>query len=331
MVNIKYEKATFSGGCFWCTEYNFDQKPGIIKVISGYAGGKEKDPKYEDVSSGKTSHRESIQIIYDSKKISYTKLLDLFWESIDPTDKYGQFVDRGEQYTTAIYYENEKQKKEAEKSKNNLEKSGKYNKLIVTEIIPFTTFYPAEEYHQNYYKKNLIKYLIYRNNSGRDNYPNNISSNKTLFKRNKIENNLNEKKFGKLLTPLQYDVTQNNKTEKAFDNEYWDNKEEGIYVDIISGKPLFSSKDKFDSGTGWPSFTKPLIRKNIIKKKDFGLIFPRIEIRSKQANSHLGHLFNDGPKNKGGLRYCMNSAALKFIPKENLKKGIYKKFIKNFR
>jgi len=309
----KYKIATFSGGCFWCTEYDFSKKRGIIKVIAGYAGGKEKNPNYKEVSSGKTGHRESVQLIYDPKKIKYEELLDLFWKSIDPTDKNGQFVDRGNQYTTAIYYIDKEQKRLAEESKKELEKIGKYNKPIVTKILKFRNFYGAEEYHQNFYKKNPIRYNFYKKMSGRNELLSNI-----------------KKKFNKELTPIQFRITQEGETEPAFNNEYWDNKKDGIYVDIVSDEPLFSSKDKYDSGTGWPSFSKPLIDRNIIKKKDYKLIFPRTEVRSKKGDNHLGHLFSDGPKNRGGKRYCINSASLKFIPKDKLKEEGYGKFLDLF-
>lgn len=334
MTDIKYKRATFSGGCFWCNEYDFEKIEGIIKVISGFAGGKEKNPKYEDVARGLTSHREAIQIIYDPKKLDYKILLDLFWKSIDPTDNKGQFIDRGFQYTTAIYYENNEQKKLAEKSKKELEESKKYDKPIVTKILSFTTFYPAGEYHQNYSKKNPVRYKIYRKFSGRNEYLKRISDNgrgnQTMFKQNKKYHKLSDEELKRKLTDLQYYVTQKDKTEEPFKNEYWDNNKEGIYVDVVSGEPLFSSVDKYDSGTGWPSFIKPLVEENIKIKKDYKLLFPRTEIRSKNANSHLGHLFNDGPKNKGGLRYCMNSAALKFIPKDKLKEGSYEEFLELF-
>lgn len=333
--NKRYKKATFSGGCFWCTEYDFDQSDGVIEVISGYAGGKEKNPRYEQVSSGKTGHREAVQIIYDPKKLDYKILLDLFWRSIDPTDDGGQFVDRGTQYTTAIFYEDDEQKRFAEESKRILEESGKYEKPIATKILKLTTFYPAEEYHQNYYRKNSLKYKLYRKASGRDEYLNSVWKNekeiKTLFKQNEKYKKPDKDKIKKILTPLQYEVTQNEETEKAFQNKYWNNKEEGIYVDVVSGEPLFSSFDKYDSGTGWPSFTKPLVDENIITKKDYKLLFPRIEVRSKNADSHLGHVFNDGLKNKNVKRYCMNSAALRFISKEDLEKEGYGKFLGLFK
>ncbi len=331
----KYETATLAGGCFWCMESAFELMPGIIDVTSGYSGGKKENPTYEEVSSGTTGHRESIQIKYDPSKISYQDLIKFFWKQIDPTNNNGQFVDKGSQYKSAIFYHSEKQKRIAEETRIELEKTGKFNMPIVTEILPFTNFYPAEEYHQDYYKKNVLNYNLYKKGSGRDNflkkYWNESFKNVTGYgEKIKEYDKPNDAELRKMLTPLQYKVTQKEGTENPFDNEYWDNKRNGIYIDIVSGEPLFSSKDKFDSGTGWPSFTKPLEPDNIIEEEDNSLFMKRIEVRSKKADSHLGHLFNDGPN--GSQRYCMNSAALRFIPEEDLEKegyGEYKELFEN--
>ncbi len=322
----KYKKATFSGGCFWCSEYDFEKREGVIEVISGFAGGSEKNPSYNDVASGKTSHREAVQVIYDPKKLDYNILLDLFWRHIDPTDNGGQFVDRGFQYSTAIFYEDEEQKKLAEESKKRLNASGRYDEKIVTPILKFTSFYPAEEYHQDYGKKNPLKYKFYRRGSGRDQYIDRVWGKDKEVSYSKP----GEAEIRAKLTPLQYKVTQEDGTERAFENEYWDNKEEGIYVDLVSGEPLYSSTDKYKSGTGWPSFTKPLVKENIVEREDRGFLFKRIEIRSKKADSHLGHVFKDGPKDKGGLRYCMNSAALRFVPKDKMESEGYGEFLNLF-
>jgi peptide methionine sulfoxide reductase msrA/msrB len=298
-------------------ESPFEKLDGVVSVESGYAGGTTVNPTYENYAAG--GHIEVVRVVYDPKRVSYQQLLDTFWRQIDPTDAGGQFVDRGYAYTSAIFYLNDEQRLWAEQSKKALADSGIFKKPLVTPIMPAATFYPAEEYHQDYYKKNPIRYTYYRNGSGRDDF---------LQKTWKEIPSSPQVKKGDLrqrLTPLQYEVTQNNSTEPPFNNAYWNNKQEGIYVDVVSGEPLFASTDKFDSGTGWPSFTKPLVAENVVEKADWSLFSRRTEVRSKGGDSHLGHVFNDGPP-PTGLRYCINSASLRFVPKEQLVKEGLERF-----
>ncbi|WP_147802179.1 peptide-methionine (S)-S-oxide reductase MsrA [Alkalicoccus halolimnae] len=328
------ETATFAGGCFWCMEPPFEDIEGVDKAVSGYTGGEQVNPAYEEVAAGETNHVEAVQITYDPDLISYEELLEVFWRQIDPTDDEGQFVDRGEQYASAVFYHDESQKEAAEASKQKLEDSGRFEEPIVTEIKSALTFYVAEDYHQDFYKENPVRYEFYRSNSGRDEFLEEywgeeeyeVESDPDEVPSWREYEQESEEELRERLSEEEFEVTQNDATEEAYNNEYWDNEQEGIYVDIVSKEPLFSSTHQYESGTGWPSFWEVISEEYIVEEADWGLLGRRTEVRSKYADSHLGHVFNDGP-DPTGLRYCLNSAALDFIPVEDMEAEGYEDFL----
>ena len=314
------QTATFAGGCYWCMSAPFEKIDGISEVISGHSKGELPNGK------GTTGNVEAVQVIFDPDVISYSELLDVYWKQFDPTDKGGSFYDRGPQYETYIFYMNDYQKQLAEKSKERLDNSGIFDKPIITKVVKFVSFTPVQESEQHFDKKNPSRYYSYRAASGRDEFIRGVWGDIGIDKYKKPSDD----ELKKELTPLQYDVTQKSATERPFHNEYFDNHREGIYVDIVTGAPLFSSIDKFDSGTGWPSFTKPIDTRYVTKDIDRSIGEERVEVRSKFGNSHLGHVFNDGPA-PTHLRYCINSAALKFIPKDEMKNKGYGEFLWIFK
>ncbi len=355
------ESAVFAGGCFWCVETDFERAPGVVDVISGYSGGRSKMPTYETYAAG--GHREVVFVVYDPTQVTYAGLVEYFIKHIDPLNRYGQFNDKGLQYSPAIYFANDQEKAEAQRVIDAIDAMKVYRGKIGVALEQREAFWPAEEYHQNYHHKNGMKYQFFRLASGRDAFVNkhwglraaNLelagaipegaasegSTATSATDLNSAESPSEDKpwesfrkpklvELRKTLSPMQFKVTQQDGTETAFRNEYWNNKHEGIYVDIVSGAPLFSSQAKFESGTGWPSFVVPIEAEAVIYKTDRKMFYSRVEVRSRYGDSHLGHVFDDGPVALGGKRYCMNSAAMRFIPKEKMEEEGYGAYLKLF-
>lgn len=311
------KKIWLAGGCFWGVEEYMSRIDGVVDVTSGYANGETENPSYEDVCHKNTGHAETVHVLYDNTQIGLEKLLDYFFRIIDPTILNRQGNDNGSQYRTGIYYKNKSDKETIEEFVDSIRPD--YDEEIVTEVLPLENYYLAEEYHQDYLKKNPNGYFhvdfgVLDEEPEIEVDPDNYTK--------PSDEEIREK-----LTSEQYRVTQESATDPAFQNEYYDNHEPGIYVDIVTGEPLFTSTDKYDSGCGWPSFVKPIDEEVIVENEDTSYGLNRVEVKSRIGDSHLGHVFPDGPKDIGGLRYCINSSSVEFIPIDDMKERGYEKFI----
>lgn len=308
--------AYFAGGCFWGVEEYFSRIPGVMDVAVGYANGEKKNPTYGEVCSGKTGHAETAHVRYDPAIVSLRTLAGQFFKIIDPFSVNRQGNDVGSQYRTGLYYQHEEDRKILADVMS--EEAKKYGRPLAVELAPLKNYYPAEDYHQDYLKKNPNGYCHISFDSLKD-----IPARTTGLVNPQKYSKPSEAELKKRLTPEEYAVTRQAGTERAFSGKYWDHKADGIYVDVVTGEPLFSSGDKFDSGCGWPSFSKPVDPAVVTDHEDRSHGMLRTEVRSRVGDSHLGHVFDDGPKERGGLRYCINSAAIRFVPYDEMEKEGY--------
>jgi peptide methionine sulfoxide reductase msrA/msrB len=303
--NSKFKEIYLAGGCFWGVEAYFDKILGVEYTEVGYANGKTEDTSYKEIDS--TGHAETVRVVYDPEVVELEEILEYYFKIIDPTILNRQGNDIGTQYRTGIFYKNE----DDEQVISNFIESIKseYDSEIVTEVETLENFVIGEEYHQDYLEKNPNGYC----HINLSDIPNRKPEINPRDYEKPSDQEIKEK-----LTEEEYEITQGKGTEPPFKNEYNDNKAKGIYVDIVTGQPLFSSRDKYDSGSGWPSFTKPIDKGLLRYLEDKSIGMERIEVLSISGDTHLGHVFNDGPEDEGGLRYCMNSGSLRFIPLEKM-------------
>ncbi len=334
----KTKSMLVAGGCFWCVEADLEKIPNVISAVSGYAGGSTPNPTYENYSAG--GHREVVEVVYDEDKVSFREIAIFAIKHMDPTDGEGSFYDRGISYGPALYYETAEEKSILENLVKDFNENGPYEKPLAVAILPRPQFWPAENYHQDYAKGALsgLKYQYYRQGSGRDAFIEKHWGTDTgtdLSWEEGTETNFKDYKkpaaavLKETLDPLTYKVTQEEGTERAGSSPLDKNYERGIYVDVLSGEPLFSSRDKYDSGTGWPSFSRPIRDNAVTTHEDKRLFMTRTEVRSQIADNHLGHVFPDGPSDKGGLRYCMNGVSLRFIPETEMESSGYGDYLKD--
>jgi peptide methionine sulfoxide reductase msrA/msrB len=325
-ITNKYNQIWLAGGCFWGLQAYLDKLHGVVSTNVGYANGNTVNPSYEQVCYQNTGHVETVYVQYDAQAITLPTLLNYFFRVVDPTTLNRQGNDRGLQYRSGIYYQDPADLPIIQQALSLEQK--KYSTPLVVEVLPLKNYAVAEEYHQKYLEKNPHGYchidiaaLDSDPGTKQSRQPHNSAEQESAYQKPAPE------VIKTLLNPLQFKVTQQAGTEPPFQNEYYDNHEPGLYVDVVTGEPLFSSRDKYDSGSGWPSFTKPVAPNAIVTKTDRSLFEIRTEVRSRQGDSHLGHVFNDGPSDQGGLRYCMNSAALRFVPLDQMQAQGYAAFI----
>ena len=333
---LEYKTMLVAGGCFWCVESDLEKTPGVIEVISGYAGGTTDNPTYNDYYKG--GHREVVEVTYDPAEITFEEILIVTMKTTDPTDDNGTFYDRGDQYSAAFYYDNDEEKQIIEALIKEVNEKGPYEKPLAIDVEKRPIFYKAEDFHQDYYKGSVsaLKYKYYRNASGRDAFIKEYWGDEGYTTRLPWRTETSsasgfwldyqkpdKETLRNMLDDLTYKVTQEEGTERAGSHEYDKLYDRGIYVDVLSGEPLFSSRDKYDSGTGWPSFTRPIVEGAVTENSDTRFFIKRTEIRSAIADNHLGHVFSDGPIETGGLRYCMNGVALRFVPESEMESSGY--------